>query len=141
MLVAHFKKFLVIFMGGVVFLILIISDLHAQEKPAVDEIDKIKSMLLNEEGWIAEWHCNYWPFDTFTDLSFEDRGKKIVVKIFNSDNSLTYTSCKRKVIITSDGFQMSGCNEGNVQLIFDPKDQRYPFKGKNHACELKIKQK
>lgn len=138
MLKGHFKKLLVIFSGAIFFSVFMISNLYAQEKTTTVETDKIKSILLRQEGWTAEWHCSYWPFDTLNDLVFEKSGKKIVVKIHNSDSTYTYTSCKRKVKIKPNGFTMAGCNEGTIHLVFDPDDNRYPFKGDNKSCILKL---
>lgn len=84
------------------------------------------SQLFRPNGWIAEWHCNNWQ--SLLNLVFEDRGKKIVVKIHDD---AFQDSCTRKVTITSDDFKMASCYSGIVHLIFDPNDHRYPFKADN----------
>jgi hypothetical protein len=128
---------LVIFVG-VIFTIpcITISNSYAQEKTATVGADQIKAMLLRPNGWRAEWHCNNWQ--SLLNLVFEDRGKKIVVKIHDE---AFQDSCKRKVTITSDGFKMASCYSGIVHLIFDPNDQRYPFKADNQTCIVKFKKK
>ena len=96
--------------------------------------DKIKTMLLRSEGWKGEWHCG--SNDALVDLIFEDHGKKFEVNIESKSDDF---KCKRKVTITSDGFEMPGCYVDKVQLIYDSADDRYPFKGDNGTCELKVK--
>ena len=135
----HLEKLLIIFVGIIFTLPCItISNSYAQEKTATVGADKIKAMLFRSNGWIAEWHCSTWPGDSLTDLLFEDRGKKIVVKIHDD---AFQDSCKRKVTITSDGFKMDGCYSEIVHLIFDPNDHRYPFKGDNQTCIFKLRKK
>ena len=137
----HLKKLLVIFVG-IIFTLpcLTISNSYAQEKTATVGADQIKAMLFRSNGWIAEWHCGQGGWQGLTNLIFEDHGKKIVVKIHNE---ASMDSCKRKATITSDGFKMAGCYSGILQLIFDPNDNRYPFKTKegNSNCNVKIKEK
>ena len=133
-----FNKLLVIFVGIIFTLPCItISNSYAQEKTATVGADKIKSILLRPDGWIGEWDCK-GGWNELTDLVFEDRGKKIVVKI---NIPAMDCNCKRKVKITSDGFKMAGCYKGNVHLIFDPDDHMYPFKGDNQTCIFKLKEK
>ena len=117
-----------------------ISNSYAQEKTVNIGADKIKAILLKQNGWIGEWNCKKWVSQTLTDLVFEDRGKKIIVKIHN----ISYEKrCERKVKINSDGFRMSGCYVGIVDLFYDPNDNRYPFKTKGDTleCDLKIRVK
>ena len=98
--------------------------------------DKIKTILLRSEGWIAEWHCS--SNDAIVDLIFEDHGKKFEVNLQSQDKSF---KCKRKVTITSDGIEMAGCFANTISLNYDPNDERYPFKGDNGTCDLKLKAK
>lgn len=112
-----------------------ISNSYAEEKTAVAGANKIKSILLTQKEWILEWSCNN-GYAGLTDLVFEDRGKKIVVKINNRDYRI---KCKRKVVITSDGFKMAGCRQDTTLLVFDPDDERYPFKGDNQNCISKLR--
>jgi len=143
----NFNKLLVIFIGviftftSILFLssMYTISNSYAQEKTVNIGADKIKAILLKQNGWIGEWHCSTGR-QVVTDFVFEDRGKKIVVKIHND---ALQDSCKRKVKINSDGFRMSGCYAGLVDLFYDPNDNRYPFKtkGDNLECDLKIRVK
>ena len=142
------KKNLVIFSGVLftLFGIVIFSSMqkksnsYDQEKIDPGEADKIKAILLRPEGWIAEWNCTVGPTsgDAITDLLFEGNGKKFVVKI---NDPVRHYNCKRKVTITSNGFKMAGCYYDTVQLIFDPNDKRYPFKGESQSCVLKLKAK
>jgi hypothetical protein len=144
----NFNKLLVIFIGviftftSILFLssMYTISNSYAQEKTVNIGADKIKAMLLRPNGWIAEWNCGQGQYQGLSNLIFEDHGKKIVVKLHDE---AFMDSCKRKVTITSDGFRMSGCYAGLVDLFYDPNDNRYPFKTKGDGleCDLKIRVK
>ncbi|MCP3872746.1 MAG: hypothetical protein GY699_06265 [Desulfobacteraceae bacterium] len=146
MIKGRLTKLFVIFVGIIFYLPSIvifssmytISNSYAQEKTVAIGADKIKAILLRPEGWIGEWHCA--SDDVLVNLVFEERGKKIVVKIHNPYDDI---SCKRKVKINSDGFRMSGCYAGIVDLFYDPNDNMYPFKtkGDNLECDLKVKAK
>ena len=142
----NFSKLSVIFIGviftftSIVFLSSIptISNSYAKEKAVNIGEAEIKNLLLRPKGWTAEWHCDQWPGDWMTDLKFEAHGKKIVVKIYDPVN---HFNCKRKIKITSDGFNMACCNTDSALLVFDPNDQMYPFKGENLSCIVKLKAK
>jgi hypothetical protein len=129
----NLKKSLIVFAGitfiltSIVILssIYTVSNSYAQEKTAIGK-DKIKSILLNQEGWIGELNHGTYGLNLINYV-FEDRGKKIIVEIYIPDDK---DGCKRKVKITSDGFRMPGCYIGIAELFYDPNDHRYPFKTK-----------
>ncbi len=146
MIKGHLKKPLVFFIGVIITLLCIVvfssmytkSNSYDQEKADTGETDKIKAILLKPEGWVAEWLCDEGPYPStaITDLVFEARRNKMVVKIHSP---AYFHKCERKVTITSDGLILAGCYAVPVQLIFDPNDNRYPFKGENQTCVLKLK--
>jgi len=117
-----------------------ITNSYAQEKTVNIGADKIKAILLKQNGWVGEWNSKGWGQQWLTDFVFEDRRKKIIVKIHGIEPE---NRCERKVKINSDGFRMSGCYAGIVDMFYDPNDNRYPFKtkGDNLECDLKIKVK
>ncbi len=143
-----FNKLLVIFIGvtftfiSILFLssMYTISNSYAQEKTVNIGADKIKAILLKQNGWVGEWNSKGWVQQWLTDFVFEDRKKKIIVKIHHIGPEY---SCERPVKINSDGFRMTGCYAGIVDLFYDPNDNRYPFKtkGDNLESDLKIKVK
>ncbi len=54
----NFNKLLVIFVGVIFTLSYItISNSYAQEKTVNIGADKIKAILLKQNGWIGEWNC------------------------------------------------------------------------------------
>ncbi len=144
----NFNKLLVILIGVTFTFISIlllssmytISNSYAQEKTVNIGADKIKAILLKQNGWVGEWNSKGWGQQWLTDFVFEDHRKKIIVKIHGIERE---NRCERKVKINSDGFRMSGCYAGIVDLFYDPNDNRYPFKtkGDNLECDLKIKVK
>jgi hypothetical protein len=98
--------------------------------------DKVKTILLKPGGWIGEWQCS--TVTTLAGLRFDDDGNNFMVNI---DKIMEYQACKTKATITSDGFKFSGCYQGAFQMIYDPNDERYPFKADSRTCNLKIKAK
>ena len=88
--------------------------------------DKIKALLLRPAGWIAHWSK---PGDEgVSEIVFEARGDKVVAKIQNVTHEMT---CEKNVTITLDIVKFDGCIDWDITLRFDPKDKRYPFKGKS----------
>jgi len=115
---------------------------YAQDQTGAGGPDKIKAVLLRPAGWKADW---IGPSGSgHTEYIYEARGEKVVVKIQNlsrSDGSIV-TNCERDVTITSDGIKHDGCRDFGITLLFDPKDQDYPFKGKSQrGYEYKLKAK
>lgn len=99
--------------------------------------DKIKAILLGQKKWIGEVnHGIYGP--AVGDYVFEDRGKKVIVKIHAPSYKIT---CERKVKINSAGFRMTGCNIGIADMFYDPSDSVYPFKTKGNNLEYDFKLK
>ncbi len=115
---------------------------YAQDQTGAGGPDKIKAVLLRPAGWKADW---IGPSGSGqTEFIYEARGEKVVVKIqnlFRSDGA-SLLSCERDVTITSDGIKHDGCRDFGITLLFDPKDQDYPFKGKSpRGTEYKLKAK
>ena len=115
-----------------------ISNAYAQEKTADIGADKIKAILLEQKIWIGEIQSIWGP--CLHDYEFEDRGKKMIVKIDCPGRNI---SCKEKVKIKSAGFRITDCNAGIVDLFYDPNDPVYKFKTKddNLAYDSKLKAK
>ena len=144
MIKKYSNKFCVVFVGVICILFHIvffpptftISNSYAQEKTADIGVDRIKALLFKQELWIGEWEC--WGLGILHEFIFEDRGKKIIVKI---NNPFDDGSCERDVKIKSDGFIMSACSMGITELFYDPNDDMYPFKtkGDNQECDLKVR--
>ena len=141
----NFNKVLVIFIGviftftSILFIssMYSISNSYAQEKTANIGADKIKAILLGQKKWIGEFHHER-KGSNMVDYVFEDRGKKMIVKI---DNPSREIHCKRKVKINSDNFRMVGCYVGIAELFYDPYDPIYPFKTKGDNLEYSLKLK
>ena len=116
---------------------------YAQDQTGAGGPDKIKAVLLRPAGWKFDWMRSsvYWGQG---ELIYEARGEKVVVKIqnlFRSDGA-SLLSCERDVSITTNGIQHDGCRDSGITLLFDPKDQDYPFKGKSpRGTEYKLKAK
>lgn len=113
-----------------------ISNAYAQEKAATVGSDKIKAILLRPDGWLVEWRGT--SYEGVGSGIFEDRGENFVIKM---NNPTFNQSCERNVTITSDGIKFDGCNDTNITLSFDPKDQEYPFKGESKTTNYKLKAK
>ena len=102
------------------------------------EVDKIKTLLLRPTGWKADFGHG------LAEFIYEARGEKVVAKIqgLSRSDGAPLRSCERDVTITSDGIKHDGCRDVGITLLFDPKDQDYPFKGKSQlGYEYKLKAK
>ena len=111
---------------------------YAQDQTGAGGPDKIKAVLLRPAGWNADFGHG------LAEFIYEARGEKVVVKIYNLSRSdgATLLNCERDVTITSDGIKHDGCRDLGITLLFDPKDQDYPFKGKSQrGYEYKLKAK
>ena len=102
------------------------------------EVDKIKTLLLRPTGWKADFGHG------LAEFIYEARGEKVVVKIqgLSRTDGRPNLGCERDVTITSDSIKHDGCRDREITLLFDPKDQDYPFKGKGqrgHEYKLKAK--
>jgi hypothetical protein len=115
---------------------------YAQDQTGAGGPDKIKAVLLRPAGWKVDWIG--YSGSGQSEFIYEARGEKVVAKIHNlsrSDGS-SLLDCERDVTITSDGIKHDGCRDVGITLLFDPKDQNYPFKGKSLlGTEYKIKAK
>jgi hypothetical protein len=115
---------------------------YAQDQTGAGGPDKIKAVLLRPAGWKVD-HIGARASGQ-AEFIYEARGEKVVVKIQDlsrSDGS-SLRSCERDVTITSDGIKHDGCRDSGITLLFDPKDQDYPFKGKSpRGTEYKLKAK
>lgn len=115
---------------------------YAQDQTGAGGPDKIKAVLLRPAGWKVDW---IGPSGIGqAEFIYEARGERVVTKIqalYSSDGPILQ-SCERDVTITSDGIKHDGCRDLGITLLFDPKDQDYPFKGKSQrGYEYKLKAK
>jgi hypothetical protein len=111
----------------------------AEAQTTFDETQKIKTLLLRPAGWMVDWTG---PSNTgLADWKFEARGEKVVVKIHN--HTPWISNCEQDVTFISDVAKFDACASGwGIELRFDPKDQEYPFKGKNpKGYQFKLKEK
>jgi hypothetical protein len=102
------------------------------------EVDKIKTLLLKPTGWKADFGHG------LAEFIYEAHGEKVVVKIqgLSRTDGRPNLDCERDVTITSDSIKHDGCRDREITLLFDPKDQDYPFKGKSQlGNEYKLKAK
>ncbi len=111
---------------------------YAQDQTGAGGPDKIKAVLLRPTGWKADFGHG------LAEFIYEARGGKVVVKIqgLSRTDGRPNLGCERDVTITSDGIKHDGCRDVDIALLFDPKDQDYPFKGKSQlGYEYKLKAK
>jgi hypothetical protein len=111
---------------------------YAQDQTGAGGPDKIKAVLLRPSGWKADFGHG------LSEIIYEARGEKVVAKIqgLSRSDGASLLSCERDVTITSDGIKHDGCRDLGITLLFDPKDQDYPFKGKSQrGYEYKLKAK
>lgn len=101
--------------------------------------EKIKTMLLRPAGWSAYWSRCADGASGVSDLLFETRAEKVLVKIHLPYGDIR---CEHEVTITSDVAKLRGCRDPAVTIRFDPNDPEYPFKGGGDNCsEWKLKAK
>ena len=116
------------------FLSVFITFVEAQTSSG--DVDKIKALLLRPTGWKADFGHG------LAELIYEASGEKVVVKIkgLSRTDGKSLLNCERDVTITSNGIKHDGCRDVGITLLFDPKDQDYPFKGKSQLFhEYKLK--
>ena len=115
---------------------------YAQEQTGAGGPDKIKAVLLRPAGWKAD---HIGPSTSGqSEFIYEARGEKVVVKIqgLSRTDGKPNLDCERDVTITSDSIKHDGCRDREITLLFDPKDQDYPFKGKSQlGYDYKLKAK
>ena len=100
--------------------------------------EEIKAVLLRPAGWKADFGHG------LAEFIYEARGEKVVVKIqgLSRTDGKPNLDCERDVTITSDSIKHDGCRDREITLLFDPKDQDYPFKGKSQlGYDYKLKAK
>lgn len=134
----------------VVFCVLCFSSLqaiptaHAQDQTGAGGPDKIKAVLLRPAGWQVDFGWSGSKFVGKAEWIYEARGEGVVVKLqtlYRSDGK-DLMSCERNVTITSDGVKHDGCRDSEIALVWDAKDQDYPFKGTSmFGAEYKLKAK
>lgn len=100
------------------------------ERAKTSGSEQIKAMLLRPAGWSAYWTGCMDGASGVSDLLFETRGEKVVVKIFLPPD----TRCERDVTMASDSYKLAGCRDPAVTIRFDPNDQEYPLKGGGTFC-------
>ena len=111
---------------------------YAQDQTGAGGPDKIIAVLLRPAGWTVDFGVG------LAEFIYEARGEKVVVKIkgLSRTDGLDNLDCERNVTITSDGIKHDGCRDRGITLLFDPKDQDYPFKGRSQQwIEYKLKAK
>jgi hypothetical protein len=108
----------------------------------------LKAMLLKPaNGWVIEWFNPSSLDKGVTDAVFEDRGGKVVAKLYIAEMGQQITAfrdCERDVAITADAISFDGCRDQNVVLIRDPSDNTYPLKTKAktfYGYDWKLKEK
>jgi hypothetical protein len=109
---------------------------YAQDQTGAGGLDKIKAVLFRPAGWKADFGHGQ------SEHIYEARGEKVVVKIkgLSRTDGKSLLNCERDVTITSNGIKHDGCRDVGITLLFDPKDQDYPFKGKSQlGHEYKLK--
>ena len=109
---------------------------YAQDQTGAGGPDKIKAVLLRPAGWKADFGHGQ------SEHIYEAREEKVMVKIkgLSRTDGKSLLNCERDVTITSNGIKHDGCRDVGITLLFDPKDQDYPFKGKSplgHEYKLK----
>ncbi len=115
---------------------------YAQDQTGAGGPDKIKAVVLRPAGWKAD---HIGPSGSGqSEIIYEALGEKVVAKIqgLSRSDGVPLRSCERDVTITSDGIKHDGCRDVGMTLLFDPKDQDYPFKGMSpRGTEYKLKAK
>ena len=108
----------------------------------------LKAMLLKPtNGWVIEWFNPSSLDRGVTDAVFEDRGGKVVAKLYITEMGQQTTAlrgCERDVAITADAISFDGCRDQNVVLILDASDKVYPLKTKTKSAngyDWKLKEK
>ena len=108
----------------------------------------LKAMLIKPtNGWVIEWASPSGLNKGVTEAVFEDRGGKVVAKLYIVEmghEPTAFRSCERDVVITADAIRFDGCRDKNAVLIRDPSDKVYPLKTKTQTAngyDWKLKEK
>jgi hypothetical protein len=101
----------------------------AQDQTSATSSEKIKAVLLRPTGWNVDFGHG------LAEFVYEARGEKVVAKIhgLSRTDGKPNLSCESDVTITSDSVIHNGCRDRGIALLFDPKDQDYPFKGQSQG--------
>jgi hypothetical protein len=105
----------------------------AQDRPAAAGPDRIRTLLLRPAGWNVDWTGPSGDSTGKVTFTYEAREDRVLVRIqqlFRSDGG-SVPNCERAVTITPNGVTHDGCMDFSIELVFDPADQEYPFKGKS----------
>jgi len=116
------KKLLAVIVGFILTILGALS-VHAQD---------LKAMLLKPaNGWVFEWSNPDTGNRGLTEAVFEDRGGKVVAKLYIADVgavSAPVRNCERDVTLTSDTISFDLCRDSGLVLIVDPSDAVNPLK-------------
>jgi hypothetical protein len=119
------KKTVLAALGGVILAAFGVLSADAQD---------LKAMLLKAtNGWVIEWFSPSSLDKGVTEAMFEDRGGKVVAKLYiaeMSQETTAFRGCERDVVIAADAISFDGCRDQNMVLIRDPSDKVYPLKTK-----------
>ena len=90
-------------------------------------------MLLRPAGRTVDWSGPRGDSTGKAKFTYEVREDKVLVRIqqlFRSEGA-PLPDCERAVTITSNGVTHDGCMDFGIELLVDPMDQDYSFKGKS----------
>ena len=117
---------------------------RAQDRAGAEGRDRIRTFLLRPAGWSADWIGPSGDISGKAEWTYEAREDRIVATLrntFRSDGAHLLT-CERSVSIGQDRVTHDGCMDVSIELLFDPKDSDYPFKGtspRGYRYKLKVK--
>ena len=106
---------------------------RAQDRAGAEGPDRIRTLLLRPAGWNVDWTGPSGDSTGKAKFTYEVREDKVLVRIqqlFRSDGA-TLPNCERAVTITLNGATHDGCMDFGIELLFDPVDPDYSFKGKS----------
>lgn len=106
---------------------------RAQDRAGAEGPDRIRTLLLRPAGWNVDWTGPSGDSAGKAKFTYEAREDRVLVTIqqlFRSDGA-TLPNCERAVTITPKGVTHDGCMDFSIELLFDPADQDYSFKGKS----------
>ena len=106
---------------------------RAQDRAGAEGPDRIRTLLLRPAGWSVDWTGPSGDSTGKVKFTYEAREDKVLVRIqqlFRSDGA-SVPNCERAVTITSNGVTHDGCMDFGIELLVDPMDQDYSFKGKS----------
>jgi hypothetical protein len=106
---------------------------RAQDRAGAEGPERIKAVLLRPSGWKVDWKGPAGDDFGEARFTYEARADKVVVRIqqLSRSDRAAIPECERPVTIAAKGATHDGCIDFGIELIFDPKDQDSPFKGKS----------